>query len=114
MKIFWDFSETIHGIDLFSEFLHANIPFKFLTRCEHPILLGEFLRVQVYLLHSFQAIEPVSSCQLVHLGEDKFLDFSALADLLVASANFALFLLFNPSFNDIIVGYDNGDQVGLK
>ena len=55
--------------------------------------------MQVQLLDSFQAIELVGSCELVHLGEDERANLRASTDLLWTRAYLALFLLFNPTLD---------------
>ena len=71
--------------------------------------------MQIQFLHPLKAIELVSSCQFIHGGKYNLVDFWALTDLLfICTANFALFLLLDPSLDQLEVRHDNRDQIRLQ
>ena len=107
-------SDPVHCIDLLSKSLYAHIPFQFLAGSQHAVLLCEWLGVQVDLLDAFEAVELVGGGQLIEGFKDEFVDFATVANLILARAHLALFLLPDPLSGDLEVGDDDSDEVRLE
>ena len=104
-------SDPVHCIDLLSKSLYTHIPFQFLAGSQHAVLLRKRLRVQIELLDALEAVELVSSGQLIEGFEDEFVDFATVANLILARAHLALLLLPDPLSGDLEVGDDDSDEV---
>ena len=67
--------------------------------------------MQIELLDALEAVELVSSGELIEGFKDEFVDFATVANLILARAHLALLLLPDPLSGDLEVGDDDSDEV---